>query len=55
MTSLLARTARGLSKVTTTYNEDAAASRTFGGTLARAFSGTVTIWDTRDLNSRLRV
>lgn len=35
-----------LSKVSATYKEDAAASPTFGGEAARAFSGTVTIWDT---------
>lgn len=36
-----------LSKISAAYKEDLAASRTFGGTAARAFSGTVTIWDTR--------
>ncbi len=35
-----------LSKVTATYKEDLAASPTFGGAAARAFSGTVSIWDT---------
>ena len=35
-----------LSKVSAAYREDAAPSRTFGGVPARAFSGTVTIWDT---------
>ena len=35
-----------LSKVATTYREDLAASRTFGGAAAQIFSGTVTIWDT---------
>ena len=35
-----------LSTVSATYQEDSATSRTFGGAAARAFSGTVTIWDT---------
>jgi hypothetical protein len=35
-----------LSKVTAAYHEDAASSQTFGGQPARAFSGTVNIWDT---------
>jgi hypothetical protein len=35
-----------LSKVSATYKEDLAASHTFGGATARAFSGSVTIWDT---------
>jgi hypothetical protein len=34
-----------LSNVTATYKEDAAASRTFGGATARAFSGSVNIYD----------
>ncbi len=35
-----------LSKVSATYKEDPAASRKFGGAPARAFTGTVNIWDT---------
>src|ERR1039458_1429633 len=35
-----------LTKVSATYKEDSAASPTFGGAAAHAFSGTVTIWDT---------
>jgi hypothetical protein len=35
-----------LSKVSATYKEDGGTSRTFGGTAARAFSGTLSIWDT---------
>jgi hypothetical protein len=35
-----------LSKVSASYKEDLATLRTFGGSAARAFSGTVTIWDT---------
>jgi PDZ domain len=35
-----------LSKVSANYHEDAAAPRKFGGTPARTFSGTVSIWDT---------
>jgi len=32
--------------VSAAYKEDPAASGTFGGAAARAFSGTVSIWDT---------
>jgi hypothetical protein len=35
-----------LSRVSAAYQEDAAASRKFGGAAARTFSGTVSIWDT---------
>jgi hypothetical protein len=35
-----------LSKVSATYKEDAGTSPTFGGAAARAFSGTLNIWDT---------
>jgi hypothetical protein len=35
-----------LSKVSATYQEESGTSRTFGGAAARAFSGTVTFWDT---------
>jgi hypothetical protein len=35
-----------LAKVSATYKEDLAPSRRFGGAAARAFNGTVTIWDT---------
>ncbi len=35
-----------LSKVSATYKKDAATSPTFGGAAARAFSGTLNIWDT---------
>ena len=35
-----------LSKVTASYREDPAASRTYGGAPARTFSGAVSIWDT---------
>jgi hypothetical protein len=35
-----------LSKVSATYKEDSAAPRTYGGAAARAFDGTLTIYDT---------
>ncbi len=35
-----------LSKVSATYKEDAGGSPTLGGAAARAFSGTLNIWDT---------
>jgi membrane-associated protease RseP (regulator of RpoE activity) len=48
-----------LSKVSVTYKEDSAPSRTFGGTATRAFSGTATIYDTHGkmmtLNSEVRM
>jgi carboxyl-terminal processing protease len=48
-----------LSQVSATYEEDSAAPRMFGGTVARAFSGRVTIWDTRGklitLNSEVMI
>jgi len=48
-----------LAKVSATYQEDSAASPTFGGAPARAFSGTVTIWDRHGkiitLNSEVRI
>src|SRR4029077_16811476 len=48
-----------LSKVSVTYKEDSAPSRTFGGTAIRAFSGSATIYDTHGkiitLNSEVRM
>jgi hypothetical protein len=48
-----------LSKVSVTYKEDSAASRTLGGAPTRAFSGTATIYDTHGkiitLNSEVRM
>jgi hypothetical protein len=48
-----------LDKVSATYREDSTVSPTFGGAPARAFSGTVTIWDTHGktitLNSEVRI
>jgi hypothetical protein len=48
-----------LSKVSVTYKEDSAASRTLGGAATRAFSGTETIYDTHGkiitLNSEVRM
>jgi hypothetical protein len=48
-----------LSKVSVTYKEDSAPSRTFGGTATRAFSGTATIYDTHGkiitMNSEVRM
>ncbi|HMF10149.1 MAG TPA: PDZ domain-containing protein [Thermoanaerobaculia bacterium] len=43
-----------LSKVTASYREDPAASRTYGGAPARTFSGTVSIWDTHGKVIRLQ-
>lgn len=42
-----------LSKVTASYREDPAASRTYGGVPARTFSGSVSIWDTHGKVIRL--
>jgi hypothetical protein len=48
-----------LDKVSATYHEDSAAAPTFGGARAKAFSGTLTIWDTHGktitLNSEVRI
>ena len=48
-----------LSKVSATYKEDASASARFGGAPARAFSGTLNIWDTHgkiiNLNSEVLI
>lgn len=48
-----------LDKVSATYHEDSAPVPTFGGAPAKAFSGTMTIWDTRGktitLNSEVRI
>ncbi len=48
-----------LSKVLAAYKENTAASPTFGGAAARAFSGTVNIWDTHGkiitVNSQVRI
>jgi hypothetical protein len=48
-----------LDKVSASYQEDSTAAPTFGGAPARAFSGTLTIWDTHGktitLNSEVRI